>query len=84
MHDLHRSRCGTDEGQRAERPGDRRLIIAALVILFIVINRTPTEVSFLFFTTVTMSLWVALTIAAVGGFIAGFLIGRKRYSRKRD
>jgi hypothetical protein len=31
-----------------------------------------------------MSLWIALTIAAVGGFIAGFLIGRKRYSRKRD
>jgi len=59
------------------------LIIAALVILFIVVNRTQTEVSFIF-TTVTMSLWIALTIAAVGGLIAGFLIGRKRYSRKRD
>ena len=57
------------------------LIIAALVILFIVVNRTQTEVSFIF-TTVTMSLWIALTIAAVGGLIAGFLIGRKRYSRK--
>jgi hypothetical protein len=26
-----------------------------------------------------MALWIALTIAAVGGLIAGFLIGRKRY-----
>ena len=25
------------------------------------------------------ALWVALAIAAAGGFIAGFLIGRKRY-----
>ena len=54
------------------------LIIAALVIVFIVINRAETQVNFIF-TTVTMSLWMALTIAAVGGLIAGFLIGRKRY-----
>ena len=27
----------------------------------------------------TMALWVALTIAAVGGLVAGFLIGRKKY-----
>ena len=54
------------------------MIIAVALIVFIAINRTQTEVSFLFF-TVTMSLWIALTIAAVGGLIAGFLIGRKRY-----
>jgi len=54
------------------------LIVAILVIIFIVINRDPTNVSFLFF-SVTMSLWIALTIAAVGGLLAGFLIGRKRY-----
>jgi uncharacterized integral membrane protein len=54
------------------------LIIAALVVVFIVINRDPTNVSFLFF-SVTMSLWIALTIAAVGGLVAGFLIGRKKY-----
>ena len=53
-------------------------IVAALVIVFIVINRDPAEVSFLFF-SVTMSLWIALTIAAAGGLIAGFLIGRKKY-----
>lgn len=57
------------------------LVVAALVVLFIVVNRTETQVSFIF-TTVTMSLWIALTIAAVGGLVAGFLIGRKRYSRK--
>ena len=54
------------------------IIIAVLVIVFIAINRDQTQVSFIF-TTVTMALWVALTIAAVGGLIAGFLIGRKRY-----
>jgi uncharacterized integral membrane protein len=54
------------------------LIIAALVIVFIVINRDPANVSFLFF-SVTMSLWIALAIAAAGGLIAGFLIGRKKY-----
>lgn len=54
------------------------LIIAALVVIFIVINRDPANVSFLFF-SVTMSLWIALAIAAAGGLIAGFLIGRKKY-----
>ena len=55
----------------------------ALVILFIVVNRTQTEVSFIF-TTVTMSLWIALTIAAVGGLIAGFLIGGLGYAATFD
>ena len=27
----------------------------------------------------TTSLWVALTIAAAAGFVAGFLLGRRRY-----
>lgn len=56
------------------------IVIAVLVIIFIVINRDPANVSFLFF-NVTMSLWIALTIAAAGGLIAGFLIGRKKYRR---
>lgn len=54
------------------------LVIAALVVVFIVINRDQVEVSFVFFSA-TIALWVALTIAAVGGLLAGFLIGRKRY-----
>ena len=54
------------------------LVIAAVVVVFIAINRDQTQVSFLFFTA-EIALWVALTIAAIGGLIAGFLIGRKRY-----
>lgn len=57
------------------------LIIAAVVVVFIAINRDQTQVNFLFFSA-EIALWVALTIAAIGGLIAGFLIGRKRYSRK--
>ena len=54
------------------------IVVAVLVIIFIAINRDQTEVSFVFFTA-TLSLWVALSIAAIGGLVAGFLIGRKRY-----
>ena len=54
------------------------IVIAVLVVVFIAINRDQTEVSFIFFTA-NVALWVALAIAAAGGFIAGFLIGRKRY-----
>ena len=54
------------------------IVVALLVVVFIAINRDQVEVSFVFFTT-TLALWVALTIAAVGGLVAGFLIGRRRY-----
>lgn len=54
------------------------IVIAALVVIFIAINREQVSVSFVFFTT-TLSLWIALAICAVGGLLAGFLIGRKRY-----
>ena len=54
------------------------IIIAVIVIVFIAINRDQTEVNFLFFSA-QIALWVALTIAAVVGLFAGFLIGRKRY-----
>lgn len=54
------------------------LVIVALIIVWILVNRDEVEVSFVF-ATVTMGLWVALAIAAVGGALAGFLVGRKRY-----
>ena len=57
------------------------LVIALLVIAFIAVNREQTTISFLFWDT-QMALWVVLAIVAVLGFIAGFLIGRRRYQHK--
>ena len=56
------------------------IIIAALVLIFIVTNWQSTPVQFLFW-AITMPLAIALAIAAAGGFIAGFLIGRNRYKK---
>ena len=54
------------------------LMLVLLVIVFVARNRDETKISFIVFDSTT-SLWVALTIAAAAGFIAGFLIGRHRY-----
>ena len=54
------------------------VLVAALIVLFIVLNRDETEISFIVFTART-ALWLALGVAAVGGFVAGFLLGRQRY-----
>lgn len=51
--------------------------LAALIVLFIVLNRDETKISFVVFDAQT-SLWLALTVAAAGGFVAGLLIGRQR------
>lgn len=48
-----------------------------MVVVFIVINRDQTLMHVIGFTA-GVALWVALTISAAGGFIAGYLIGRKR------
>ena len=54
------------------------ITVALLVALFIAVNRDETEISFIVVDRTT-SLWIALTVAAAGGFLAGFLIGRHRY-----
>jgi uncharacterized integral membrane protein len=54
------------------------IAIAVLIVLFIVLNRDETDISFIVFTAET-HLWIALTLAAAGGFVAGFLISRRRY-----
>lgn len=54
------------------------LAIGLVVVLFIALNRAETSISFIVFTALT-PLWVALSFAAAGGFVTGFLIGRKRY-----
>ena len=54
------------------------LVIAVLIVIFIALNRDETDISFIVFDAQT-ALWIALTVAAAGGFVAGFLIGRHRY-----
>lgn len=52
-------------------------IILVLVAIFIGLNRDDATVSFGILDAET-SLWVALTIAATLGFLAGWFIGRRR------
>jgi uncharacterized integral membrane protein len=54
-------------------------VLALIVLLFIVLNRDETKVSFVIFDAQT-DLWLALLLAAGGGFVAGFLMSR-RYRR---
>jgi uncharacterized integral membrane protein len=56
------------------------IAVAILVLLFIALNRDDAEVSFVVFDAQT-SLWLALAVAAAGGFVAGLLVGRQRYRR---
>jgi uncharacterized integral membrane protein len=56
------------------------LLLAVLLVVFIVVNRDETRISFVFFESTT-ALWVALALAAAGGLAAGFLLGRRRYRR---
>jgi len=52
-------------------------VILLLVVVFIGLNQDDATVSFGILDAET-SLWVALTIAAVLGFLAGWFIGRRR------
>jgi uncharacterized integral membrane protein len=54
------------------------IAIGVLIVVFILLNRDETEISFIVFTAET-ALWIALALAAAGGFVAGFLMGRRRY-----
>lgn len=70
----------TDEGGRGGGISPKfwiGLIILIVIGVFIGLNREDAVVSFGVFDATT-SLWVALTLAAAGGFIAGWLIGRRR------
>lgn len=59
------------------------LAIGVVVLLFIVSNTKSTKVRFIFLSAKT-PLWEALTFVAVAGFVAGFLVSRHRYTRRRD
>jgi uncharacterized integral membrane protein len=54
--------------------------VVVLIVLFIGMNRDETSVSFVLFDVQT-PLWVALAVAAVGGLLAGLLLGRSHYRR---
>lgn len=70
------------EPARAGRTVSVRTIVGVLLVLlvavFIAMNRDDTTISFLLL-DVEASLWLALTVAAVGGFAAGWMLSRRRY-----
>jgi uncharacterized integral membrane protein len=74
-------RDGRRDGDSTSRISPRTVVagvVTVLLVLFVVLNRDSTEVSFIFFSAET-NLWVALAIAGVAGGVAGFLLGRRLY-----
>jgi uncharacterized integral membrane protein len=71
---------GTDVSNRSDAEGRRispKLIISLVAIVLLVIfwaqNRNKTKVTF-WVTDATVRVWVALLIASVVGFIAGYFV----------
>ena len=54
------------------------ILLGLLVLLFIVLNRQQTHVSFIVFSA-RAPLWLALAVVGACGFGAGLLFGRRRY-----
>jgi uncharacterized integral membrane protein len=54
------------------------IILAIVIIIFILSNRASTRIGFITWYG-QVPLWVALGLAGVGGFIAGFLLSRRHY-----
>jgi uncharacterized integral membrane protein len=71
-------RSNRDKGSRLSPRTIVALIVTVLLVLFVVLNRDTTEVSFILFSA-EVNLWVALALAAVAGGLAGFLLGRRYY-----
>jgi uncharacterized integral membrane protein len=78
--ELERSRGGAPARRRLSGRLIAAIAIGVLILVFVVLNRDRTKVSFIVFSTRT-DLWVALLLSAVAGLIAGFLLGRRRYRR---
>jgi uncharacterized integral membrane protein len=53
------------------------IVIGIVALLFIVLNRDHTQVSFILFTA-SAPLWLALGLVAGFGFGAGYLFARRR------
>ena len=74
---------GTDVGRRWISP---RLVIAlvvmALVAIFIAQNRDTVRIQ-LFAISLTSPLWLLLVVMVVIGVLFGYLLGRRRATRRR-
>jgi uncharacterized integral membrane protein len=56
------------------------IVLAVVLLIFIVQNNGKGRIDFLFWNIQTR-VWVALTIAAVLGFVAGYLIGKVSWGK---
>lgn len=54
------------------------LVVIALLVIFWSQNRTKVKVTF-WVVDATVRIWVALLIASVAGFVAGFLVRGERH-----
>ncbi|MFT3900031.1 MAG: DUF1049 domain-containing protein [Gordonia sp. (in: high G+C Gram-positive bacteria)] len=52
------------------------ILVAVIAVVFIALNRTHTEINFLF-ATVDTAKWLALSVAAILGLLVGYFLGRK-------
>lgn len=59
------------------------VVVGVLLLLFILQNSEKGTINFLFWDA-TMRTWVALSIAAVLGFVGGYLVARLRRRRRRE
>lgn len=59
------------------------VVVGILLLLFILQNSEKGTINFLFWDA-TMRTWVALSIAAVLGFVGGYLVARLRRRRRRE
>lgn len=58
------------------------LILTVAAVIFIVQNTQRVRVDFLFF-HISSWLWLVLTIVAVGGVVAGWILGRNSARKKK-
>jgi uncharacterized integral membrane protein len=77
----------TEEGsmvaEERGRPSTRvivAIIVAVVLLIFIVQNNGKGRIDFLFWNVQTR-VWVALAIAALLGFVAGYLIGKVSWGK---
>jgi len=59
------------------------VVVGVLLLLFILQNGERGTINFLFW-DVTMRTWMALLIAAVLGFVGGYLVAHLRRRRRRE